>query len=73
MIGPGTKELLFMLQMIDDKKTNLLSPAWVSYANQCDLLGMDYKYIKTTYENKWMFSDDDLKILKQELDDSMEK
>jgi len=46
-IGPGTKELLFMLQMITINQTNLLTPSWVSYANQCEVLGMKYTYLNT--------------------------
>ena len=60
LIGPGSKELLFLAQSVCNKKTNIITPAWVSYINQCDLLNVDYKLLNTNYLNRWMPTGNDL-------------
>ena len=53
IIGPGTKELMFLLQLLFDGDILLPTPSWVSYAPQA-LLGRNKVYwIETTSENNW--------------------
>ena len=39
VIGPGSKELLFLLQLVTDTQTFLPTPSWVSYGPQRTMLG----------------------------------
>lgn len=41
MIGPGTKELMYLLQSVVESALVLPSPSWVSYAPQAEILGRD--------------------------------
>ena len=53
IIGPGTKELMFLLQLLFDGDILLPTPSWVSYAPQA-LLGRNKVYwVETTSENNW--------------------
>lgn len=53
IIGPGTKELLFLLQLVTKKDTIIISPGWVSYANQSKIINNKYNYISSkTYNMK---------------------
>jgi aspartate aminotransferase len=47
LIGPGTKELLFHLQMACDAELLLPSPSWVSYAPQARILGRDMQWLSS--------------------------
>ena len=53
IIGPGTKELLFLLQLVTKKDTFIISPGWVSYANQSKIINNKYNYVSSkTYNMK---------------------
>lgn len=60
LVGPGSKELLFLLQVALDGQVLLPSPAWVSYAPQARILGRRTRYIHTRAEDGWQLSPDDL-------------
>jgi aspartate aminotransferase len=45
LIGPGSKELLFHLQLTCDAELLLPSPSWVSYAPQARILGRDMQWL----------------------------
>lgn len=47
LIGPGSKELLFHLQMACDAELLLPSPSWVSYAPQARILGRDMQWLSS--------------------------
>lgn len=53
LIGPGSKELMFILQMVYYGDLILPAPSWVSYAPQAKIIGRNIKIIQTSYENKW--------------------
>ena len=53
IIGPGTKELMFLLQMLFDGDVLLPAPSWVSYAPQALLSRNKIHWITTTRENNW--------------------
>ena len=53
LIGPGSKELMFLLQLVFYGEILLPSPSWVSYHPQAHILGRPVKFIHTTFENKW--------------------
>ncbi|MFT5011876.1 MAG: aspartate aminotransferase [Patiriisocius sp.] len=39
VVGPGTKELMFLLQSVNQAEILLPSPSWVSYAPQAEIVG----------------------------------
>ncbi len=53
LIGPGSKELMFILQMVYYGDLLLPTPCWVSYGPQAQIIGRNTKLIQTTFENKW--------------------
>ena len=53
IIGPGTKELMFLLQLLFDGDKLLPAPSWVSYAPQALLGRNKVHWIKTTSEDNW--------------------
>lgn len=53
IIGPGSKELLFLLQMVFEGEVIIPSPSWVSYLPQAKIIGNTIHVLHTTPENKW--------------------
>lgn len=53
IVGPGSKELIFLTQLVSGRDLVLAAPSWVSYAPQASLLNRNTSWIKTTYEEKW--------------------
>ena len=53
IIGPGTKELMFLLQILFDGEVLLPAPSWVSYAPQSIIGRNKFHWIKTSSENNW--------------------
>ena len=53
IIGPGTKELMFLLQQLFDGDILLPVPSWVSYAPQALISRNKAHWITTTRENDW--------------------
>ena len=53
IIGPGTKELMFLLQLLFDGDILLPAPSWVSYAPQALLSRNKIHWITTKSENNW--------------------
>lgn len=49
IIGPGSKELIYMVQLALNARLILPSPSWVSYAPQSMLLGRDVSWIETSW------------------------
>ena len=53
IIGPGSKELMFLLHIIFDGEIILPAPSWVSYAPQAILGRNKIQSIQTKRENNW--------------------
>jgi len=53
IIGPGSKELMFLLHILFDGEIILPAPSWVSYAPQAMLGRNKIQSIQTTRENNW--------------------
>jgi aspartate aminotransferase len=60
IIGPGSKELMFLLQLVYDGDLLVPVPAWVSYAPQAEILGRPVCRIATRRENDWKLQPDEL-------------
>lgn len=68
MIGPGSKELLFLLQMIYDGELLLPNPSWVSYAPQARISGGTVHTLPTRREHGWLLHPDLLEEVAAGLD-----
>ena len=53
IIGPGSKELMFLLHVIFDGEIILPAPSWVSYAPQAILGRNKVQILQTKRENNW--------------------
>lgn len=47
LVGPGTKELMFLLQLCYDAELIVPSPSWVSYAPQAGIIGRPVQWLQT--------------------------
>ncbi len=53
LIGPGSKELIFQLQLVYQGELVLPSPSWVSYAPQASILGLPVRWVPTRERDDW--------------------
>jgi len=60
IIGPGTKELMFLLQLLFDGEVILPAPSWVSYAPQALIGKNKIHWIITKSDNNWFPIADDI-------------
>lgn len=67
-IGPGSKELIFLCQMVKDWHLLLPAPSWVSYAPQAKYADNKLSWIKTSYQNKWQITATDLEAACQNIE-----
>ena len=66
IVGPGSKELMFLLHLAFDGDILLPTPSWVSYKPQSIIANNNYKWIQTNSENNWFPTVEDLeKIVSQ--------
>lgn len=54
LVGPGSKELLFLAQLCLDVELLVPAPAWVSYAPQAQVVGRPLRRVATTFEGRWL-------------------
>ena len=53
IVGPGSKELMFLLHISFDGELILPCPSWVSYKPQSIIADNKFHWIETTAENNW--------------------
>lgn len=56
IIGPGSKELLYLLQLVSDTETYLPNPSWVSYAPQQRMTGRTARWVPTDAASHFMLT-----------------
>jgi len=61
IIGPGTKELLCLLNLSIDNDIYFIAPYWVSYVNQLQIFNKKFKITNTTFEQKWKITPEQIK------------
>lgn len=71
LIAPGSKELLFLIQMALDATLILPSPSWVSYHPQSNLAGNSTLWIDTTEGDDWCLTAESLTSCGHSLDGKM--
>ena len=60
IIGPGSKELLFLLQLVYYGELIIPTPSWVSYAPQAKIIGRNIFWVPTRKENFWRLTPEEL-------------
>ena len=66
IIGPGSKELMFLLHLLFDGEILLPAPSWVSYKPQAIIGRNKFHFIDTKRENNWFPSSNSIeKIVSQ--------
>ncbi len=63
LIGPGSKELMFLLQLVYYGDLVIPTPSWVSYAPQAHIIGRHVRWLNTLPENHWLLMPDELEKL----------
>ena len=66
LIGPGSKELMFLLQLVYYGDLVIPTPAWVSYAPQAKIIGRQVRLLPTRREDNWRLSPEGLEQLCRE-------
>ncbi|HJN84019.1 MAG TPA: aminotransferase class I/II-fold pyridoxal phosphate-dependent enzyme [Candidatus Pelagibacter bacterium] len=60
IVGPGSKELMFLLNILFDGDVILPAPSWVSYAPQATIGRNKVHWIETKRENNWFPTADEI-------------
>lgn len=60
LIGPGSKELMFLLQLVYYGDIVIPTPAWVSYAPQARIIGRQVHLLHTRADNDWKLQPSEL-------------
>lgn len=63
LIGPGSKELLFLLQLVYYGDLVIPTPSWVSYSPQAQIVGRQVQWVKTSAEHEWRLSPEELEAI----------
>lgn len=63
LIGPGSKELMFILQLAFYGDLVIPAPSWVSYAPQAKIIGRHVVFLGTRREDEWKLTPDELEQL----------
>ncbi|MGI5862585.1 MAG: pyridoxal phosphate-dependent aminotransferase [Myxococcales bacterium] len=60
LVGPGSKELMFILQLVYYGDLLIPSPGWVSYAPQAQIVGRHVHWVHTRAADDWKMTPDEL-------------
>jgi len=60
LVGPGSKELMFLLQLVYYGDLVIPMPSWVSYAPQAKIIGRQVVWVPTTKGHGWRLTPDEL-------------
>ena len=63
MIGPGSKELMFILQLVYYGDLVIPTPSWVSYAPQAHIIGRHIRWIPTSLKSCWRVQPEEIERL----------
>jgi aspartate aminotransferase len=66
MIGPGSKELLFLAQLVFAGEILITSPSWVSYLPQAKILNKEIRIIHAKQEDNWCITSNELRKVCEE-------
>jgi len=60
LIGPGSKELMFLLQFVYYGEILIPTPSWVSYAPQAKIIGRQIVWIDKKETHRWRLHPEDI-------------
>lgn len=60
LVGPGSKELMFLLQVAFYGELLVASPSWVSYVPQAKIIGRSVRVVDTSFAENWRVTPDQL-------------
>jgi aspartate aminotransferase len=63
IVGPGSKELMFLMQLVYYGDIVIPTPAWVSYAPQAQIIGRHIHFVTTREQDEWRFTPRQLEAL----------
>ena len=63
LIGPGSKELMFLLQLVYYGDLVIPTPTWVSYAPQAHIIGRHVRWLRTESDDDWRLTPNELETL----------
>jgi aspartate aminotransferase len=63
LIGPGSKELMFLIQLVYYGDLVIPTPSWVSYAPQANIIGRHIRWVPTRFEDDWRIAPSELEAL----------
>ena len=63
LIGPGSKELMFLTQLVYYGDLVIPTPSWVSYAPQAQIIGRHVRWLSTRSVNNWKLQPHELEEL----------
>ncbi len=63
LIGPGSKELMFILQLVYYGDLVIPTPSWVSYAPQAHIIGRHIHWLPTEARYKWKVTPESIDAL----------
>jgi aspartate aminotransferase len=67
LIGPGSKELMFILQFVYYGEILIPTPSWVSYAPQAKIIGRQTVWVDKKESHRWLLRPEDIhKICEQD-------
>lgn len=62
LIGPGSKELIFLLQLVYYGELIIPAPGWVSYSPQAQIVGRMVSMLPTRREDRWQLTAEQLEF-----------
>lgn len=65
LIGPGSKELMFILQLVYYGDLVIPTPSWVSYAPQAHIIGRLIRWLPTYLKNAWRLMPEEIEHICQ--------
>lgn len=65
LIGPGSKELMFLLQLVYYGDLVIPTPSWVSYAPQATIIGRHIRWLPTLSKDAWRLTPEEIENLCQ--------
>ena len=63
LVGPGSKELMFLIQLVYYGDLCIPTPSWVSYEPQARIIGRNVHWLRTAPEHNWGLMPDELEEL----------
>ena len=63
LVGQGSKELMFLTQLVYYGDLAIPSPSWVSYAPQAAIIGRQVRWLETKKKNNWAVQPEEFEAL----------